>query len=98
GSTGVGIGAAPLVYAGRVFIGINGVGYGLHPDQGLAVVGVSGQYGRPGLMAAFDAATGHPVWHFDVTGPGWEGKFRASTPDGVKLQRDVAAEKREMAS
>ena len=58
GSTGVGIGAAPLVYDGKVFVGIAGVGYGLHPDQGLAVVGVSGQYGRPGQMAAFDAKTG----------------------------------------
>ena len=73
GSTGVGISAAPLVYDGKVFVGIAGVGYGLHPDQGLAVVGVSGQYGRPGLMAAFDAGTGRPLWHFDVTGPGWEG-------------------------
>jgi PQQ-dependent dehydrogenase (methanol/ethanol family) len=93
GSTGVGIGAAPLVYQGRVFIGINGVGYGLHPDQGLAVVGVSGQYGRPGLMAAFDAESGRPLWHFDITGPGWEGGFRNATPDGVPMQRDVAAER-----
>ncbi|HTO72764.1 MAG TPA: PQQ-binding-like beta-propeller repeat protein, partial [Gemmatimonadales bacterium] len=36
GSTGVGIGAAPLAYDGKVFVGIAGVGYGLHPDQGLA--------------------------------------------------------------
>jgi len=92
GSTGVGIGAAPLVHAGRVYIGINGVGYGLHPDQGLAVVGVSGKYGRPGLMAAFDAENGRPVWRFDITGPGWEGEFRAATPDGVPLQRDLTAE------
>ncbi|MBA3895119.1 MAG: PQQ-binding-like beta-propeller repeat protein, partial [Gemmatimonadales bacterium] len=62
GSTGVGISAAPLVHDGTVFVGIAGVGYGLHPDRGLAVVGVAGQYGRPGLMAAFDAATGRPRW------------------------------------
>jgi len=92
GSTGVGIGAAPLVYDGKVFVGINGVGYGLHPDQGLAVVGVSGQYGRPGLMAAFDARTGRRLWRFDITGPGWEGSYRAATPDGVQMQRDLAAE------
>jgi PQQ-dependent dehydrogenase (methanol/ethanol family) len=97
GSTGVGIGAAPLVHDGRVFVGIAGVGYGLHPDQGLAVVGVSGQYGRPGLMAAFDAETGAPLWHFDVTGPGWEGGFRATTPDGVPLPRDLAKERAEAA-
>lgn len=93
GSTGVGISAAPLVYDGKVFVGIAGVGYGLHPDQGLAVVGVTGQYGRPGLMAAFDTGTGRRVWRFDVTGPGWEGRFRAATPDGVPLQRDTAAER-----
>ena len=88
GSTGVGISAAPLVYDGKVFVGIAGVGYGLHPDQGLAVVGVAGQYGRPGLMAAFDAKTGKPVWHFDVTAAGWEGAFTNATPDGVPMQRD----------
>ena len=92
GSTGVGISAAPLVHDGRVFVGIAGVGYGLHPDQGLAVVGVAGQYGRPGLMAAFDAKTGRPLWQFDVTAAGWEGEFRTTTPDGIPLQRDVERE------
>ncbi len=93
GSTGVGISAAPLVYDGKVFVGIAGVGYGLHPDQGLAVVGVTGQYGRPGMMAAFDVRTGRVVWRWNVTGPGWEGAFRTSTPDGEPLPRDVAAER-----
>ncbi|MEO8636829.1 MAG: PQQ-binding-like beta-propeller repeat protein [Gemmatimonadales bacterium] len=97
GSTGVGISAAPLVYDGKVFVGIAGVGYGLHPDQGLAVVGVAGQYGRPGLMAAFDARTGKPLWHWDVTAAGWEGEFRTATPDGVPMQRDVARERTEAA-
>ncbi len=98
GSTGVGISAAPLVYGGKVFVGIAGVGYGLHPDRGLAVVGVAGRYGRPGLMAAFDARTGRALWRFDVTGPGWEGSFRASTPDGVPLGRDVERERAEASS
>lgn len=93
GSTGVGIGAAPLVHDGKVYIGIAGVGYGLHPDAGLSVVGVAGQYGRPGLMAAFDAETGRPVWRFDITGPGWEGEFRPATADGVPLRRDIAGER-----
>jgi len=98
GSTGVGIGAAPLAYDGKVFVGIAGVGYGLHPDQGLAVVGVSGQYGRPGLMAAFDQKTGKALWHFDVTGPGWEGEFRGATPDGVPLNRQLDSERAALAS
>ena len=98
GSTGVGISAAPLVYDGKVLVGIAGVGYGLHPDQGLAVVGVAGQYGRPGLMAAFDAKSGRPLWHFDVTASGWEGRFTNTTPDGVMLQRDTAVERRDAAA
>lgn len=93
GSTGVGIGAAPLVHDGRVYIGISGVGYGLHPDQGLAVVGVSGQYGQPGLMAAFDAQTGQALWRFDITGPGWEGTYRDSITDGLPTNRNIADEK-----
>jgi PQQ-dependent dehydrogenase (methanol/ethanol family) len=93
GSTGVGISAAPLVYDGKVFVGIAGVGYGLHPDQGLAVVGLAGQYGRPGLMAAFDARSGRELWRFNVTGPGWEGSLEAATPDGVPLGRDVDGER-----
>ncbi|MBA3318436.1 MAG: PQQ-binding-like beta-propeller repeat protein [Gemmatimonadales bacterium] len=93
GSTGVGISAAPLVHDGKVFVGIAGVGYGLHPDRGLAVVGVSGQYGRPGMMAAFDARTGRTLWRFHVTGPGWEGSYRAATPDGVSLGRAIARER-----
>jgi PQQ-dependent dehydrogenase (methanol/ethanol family) len=98
GSTGVGISAAPLVHDGKVFVGIAGVGYGLHPDKGLAVVGLAGQYGRPGLMAAFDAETGKPLWRFDVTRPGWEGEFRPATPDGVPLGRDTARERRDAAA
>lgn len=93
GSTGVGIGAAPLVHEGRVYIGVNGVGYGLHPDQGLSVVGVSGQYGQPGLMAAFDAQTGKALWRFDITGPGWEGPYRDAITDGLPTNRNIADEK-----
>lgn len=97
GTTGVGIAAAPLVHDGMVFVGIAGVGFGLHlahgQPVGLAVVGVAGEYGRGGMMAAFDAKTGRPIWHFDITGPGWEGEFRNTTPDGVPLHRDLAAER-----
>ena len=99
GSTGVGASAAPLVYDGMVIAGITGVGYGLHVDgarPGLplgAVIGVAGRYGRPGFIAAYDAKTGAKVWQFDTTQQGWEGEFRETTPDGVPLHRDVAAEK-----
>lgn len=99
GSTGVGAASAPLVYDGKVFAGITGVGYGLHLDAARpgmplgAVIGVAGRYGRPGFLAAYDAKTGAKVWQFDTTQKGWEGEFRATTPDGVKLPRDIEAEK-----
>lgn len=99
GSTGAGAVIAPLVYDGKVIVGITGVGYGLHLDSPRAgaplgaVVGVAGQYGQPGFLAAYDAANGKQVWKFETTQPGWEGSFRAETPDGLPLNRDIAAEK-----
>ena len=99
GSTGVGANAAPLVVDNLVIAGITGVGYGLHiesdrPGAPLgAVVGISGRFGRPGFLAAYDAATGKKVWQFDTTQEGWEGVYRNSTPDGVPMHRDIAAEK-----
>jgi glucose dehydrogenase len=100
GSTGVGINMAPVVYAGKVILGITGVGYGLHldaprPDAPVgAVVGVAGRYGRPGFLAAYDAGTGRRVWRFDtVPATGWEGGFVGTTADGLPLPRDLAAER-----
>ncbi|MGH8750758.1 MAG: pyrroloquinoline quinone-dependent dehydrogenase [Burkholderiales bacterium] len=100
GSTGAGIAMAPMVYQGKVIVGITGVGYGLHLDSPRAnaplgaVVGVAGHYGRPGFLAAFDVETGKRIWQFDTTAAsGWEGEFRQTTPDGAPLQRDIAQEK-----
>lgn len=100
GGTGVGIAMAPVVYHNKVIIGITGVGYGLHIDNPRedaplgAVIGVTGRYGRPGFLAAFDVDTGKRVWQFDtIPEHGWEGEFSASTPDGVNLNRDLAREK-----
>ena len=100
GTTGVGANMAPLVVDDKVVIGITGVGYGLHlaaqtPDAPVgAVVGFAGSYGRPGFYAAFDVASGRRLWQFDtVPATGWEGSFRATTPDGVALGRDIAREK-----
>ncbi len=102
GNTGVGINMAPIVFNGKIIVGITGVGYGLHlesdrPNAPLgAVVGFAGRFGRPGFYAAFDVATGKRVWQFDtIAKAGWEGTFEASTRDGVPLNRNIAAEKRE---
>ena len=99
GGTGIGIAMAPVVYGGKVIIGITGVGYGLHIDSPRAdaplgaVIGVAGLYGRPGFLAAFDAETGKRVWQFDtIPSQGWEGKFSPTTPDGIPLNRDLAKE------
>ncbi len=100
GSTGVGVNMAPLVVAGKVIVGITGVGYGLHLESERdgaplgAVVGIAGQSQRAGFYAAFDASTGKRVWQFDSTPPtGWEGEFRTTTPSGEKLYRDIPGER-----
>ncbi len=100
GGTGVGIAMAPVVYNGKVIVGITGVGYGLHldtptPDAPLgAVVGVDGRYGRPGFLAAYDVNSGKRVWQFDtIPTQGWEGTFTETTSDGISLNRDISAEK-----
>ena len=99
GQSGVGANSAPLFYDGKVFMGVTGVGYGLHleadrPGAPLGtVVGIAGKYGRAGFLAAFDAATGKRVWQFDSTQPGWEGNYVEKTAYGVPMQRDIAKEK-----
>jgi glucose dehydrogenase len=99
GATGVGANMAPMVYKGKVVIGITGVGFGLHLDSDRpgapigAVVGIAGQSQRAGFYAAFEAATGRKIWQFDSTIEGWEGPFRTTSPDGEPLERDIAREK-----
>jgi len=100
GGTGVGIAMAPIVYKNKVIVGITGVGYGLHIDNPRedaplgAVIGVTGRYGRPGFLAAFDVQTGARAWQFDtIPEQGWEGEFKATTHDGIALNRDIQNEK-----
>ena len=101
GQSGIGANSAPLVYDGKVFAGVVGVGYGLHletsrPDAPLGTVfGIAGRYGSSGFLAAFDAETGKRVWQFDSTQSGWEGDYVAKTAYGVPLPRDLAKEKAE---
>ncbi len=100
GQSGIFANMAPQVVGDRVVVGITGVGYGLHianekPDALTGgVVGEAGSFGTRGYYAAFDAATGAERWRwYTIPERGWEGDFRTSTPDGVPLPRDVAAER-----
>lgn len=104
GGTGIGISMAPVVYQDKVIIGITGVGYGLHIDNPRsdaplgAVIGVSGLFGRPGFLAAYDVNNGKRVWQFDtIPASGWEGSFTNATADGAQLGRDIAKEKATLA-
>lgn len=104
GGTGIGIAMAPVVYKGKVIVGITGVGYGLHIDNPTAdaplgaVIGVAGRFGRPGFLAAYDVNNSKRVWQFDtIPSSGWEGKFAEATEDGVTFNRDVAQEKADVA-
>lgn len=101
GASGTGLIMAPMVYKGKVIIGITGVGYGLHLDAPTpnaplgSVFGIAGQYGTRGFLAAYDANTGQQTWKFDtVPDKGWEGAFTTHTEDGVKLPRNIEEEKR----
>ncbi len=104
GGTGIGIAMVPIVYKGKVIVGITGVGYGLHIDNPRedaplgAVIGVTGRFGRPGFLAAYDVNNGKRVWQFDtIPAQGWEGVFAEKTEDGAKFNRDIAQEKLDIA-
>jgi glucose dehydrogenase len=104
GGTGIGIAMAPVVYKGKVIVGITGVGYGLHIDNPRedaplgAVIGVAGRYGRPGFLAAYDVNSGKRMWQFDtIPDKGWEGVFAEKLEDGATFNRDIAQEKADLA-
>ncbi len=100
GASGIAANMAPIVYKGKVIVGVTGAGYGLHladvqdkKPMG-TVVGMAGAYGRRGFLAAFDAEAGKELWRwYTVPEQGWEGEWRTTTPDGVPLHRDIATEK-----
>lgn len=99
GSTGASVVMAPVLYEGKVLIGITGVGYGLHlegqkKDGELAVVGMAGKYGMPGFLAAYDVKMGERLWKFDtIPSQSWEGSYKPTTPDGIRLPRDIKKER-----
>lgn len=101
GGTGYSANMAPQVLGDKVFVGVTGAGYGLHldvDDRGesvLSVVGLSGgDHGLRGFLIAYDASSGEEAWRwYSVADAGWTGQWRATTPDGVALNRDLEKEK-----
>lgn len=101
GQTGYSANMAPQVHDGLVFVGVTGAGYGLHLEinehgkETLVVGGLSGGgHGLRGFLLALDADTGREAWRwYTVPDHGWEGEFRATTPAGDPLHRDLAAER-----
>lgn len=89
----------PLIADGLVVAGVLSAGYYRYQDLS-ELLGVDAppepenRIGRRGYLIAFDAETGAEKWRWHtVKADGWEGDFTATTADGVKLNRNLAAEK-----
>ena len=90
---------APIVYAGKVFVGVSGAGYTAVLDE--TATDLAYALGRPGIrrgqrafFSAYDAATGRLIWRWYATAAeGWEGKFVERTSFGDDLHRDIAQER-----
>ena len=102
GHSGYSASMALQVYDGKIFTGITGAGYGLHVEleengrQKLSVGGFAGGgHGLRGFLVAYDAMTGKEIWRwYSVPEQGWEGTWKASTANGVQLNRDINKEKK----
>jgi PQQ-dependent dehydrogenase (methanol/ethanol family) len=75
---------APLAVDGKIIVGASG-----------------GEFGIRGFVDAYDAVTGKRIWRFwTIPSPeqgGWYGRWSPTTPDGERLPRDIAREKRDSA-
>ncbi len=97
--TALGAAMAPLVAAGKVFVGVTGAGYAAGMiSSGTLLDGVEQQHrgtrGGRGYLVALDAESGVETWRwYSIPETGWEGDFVAETPGGTPLPRDLAAER-----
>jgi alcohol dehydrogenase (cytochrome c) len=96
--------AAPLVYDGKVIVGATGFEANQFDDNfvkasiaagvDVGTAWINANLGRRGFLSALDAQSGAEVWRWYTTKEdGWEGGYAATTPDGMPLHRDIAAEK-----
>jgi alcohol dehydrogenase (cytochrome c) len=83
-SEGYSFSMAPLAVGGKIVIGASG-----------------GEFGIRGFVDAYDPKTGERIWRFwTIPSPeegGWWGRWTDTTPEGDRLPRDIAREKRDSA-
>ena len=90
---------APLVYAGKVFVGVSGTGYsavlGDAEKNSASVLGKPGvRDGLRAFLSAYSVNDGHLLWRwYSTAASGWEGDFVAKTAFGDALPRDIATER-----
>ncbi len=90
---------APLVYDGKVFVGVSGTGYSAVLSD--AEHNSASTLGRPGVrdglrafLSAYSVKDGDLVWRwYSTAASGWEGDFVDKTAFGDALPRDIAAER-----
>jgi len=76
-TAGYGITMAPLIYNNSVIVG-----------------GAGGEYGVRGSVSAYSLTDGSLKWRwYSSNAKDWPGTYSPTTPDGVDLHRDIAAEK-----
>ncbi len=83
-SEGYSFSMAPLAAGGKIVIGASG-----------------GEFGVRGFVDAYDPDNGNQIWRFwTIPSPkegGWWGYWSDTTPEGDRLPRDIAREKRDSA-
>ena len=90
---------APLVYDGKVLVGVSGTGYSAVLSE--AEKDSASLLGKPGardglraFLSAYSVDDGHLLWRWYSTAAiGWEGDFVEKTAFGDVLPRDIAAER-----
>ncbi len=96
--------APPLIYDGLVIVAATGFEANRFDDDfvkssiaagiDVGIAWINANLGRRGFVSALDARTGAEVWRWYTTKEdGWEGDYTLTTPDGLSLNRNIAAEK-----
>ena len=90
---------APVVYDGKVFVGVSGTGYSgvlsVAETDDPSVLGRAGpRRGLRAFLSAYDATNGQLIWRwYSTAAEGWEGEFAERTSFGDTLERDLVAER-----